>query len=442
MATMMLPILLRQQRTALARSTRFLSDATAPVAKSSVTRPTRRAVTQEERTALRAERKERATRVLQEQQQQGGATATEAASSGASRTSLKFSRWMWYAGVGVPSALLVWGLNDHDSPPAKVSRAIGLTGLVSGFTENIAKPSHDKLLPDWSQMPNVPHDIPIPHTLVLDLENTLVSSTWDRKYGWRHAKRPGVDKFLHELAQYYEIVLYSPSIDGIADPVVTSLDTHGCIMHRLYRDATYYTNGVHVKDLNRLNRNVNRMIVIDDDPAEVQFNTENLIRVKPYTDPTDRTDNTLARITPFLVEIAREGYSNIPELFRQYQGMDADQIADEHERRIQELRMYRDRRTHGGLGGLVRGSGGGNLPEPELTPTDANAYSSSSPQQLTAKDIAGAAPPKDDAGDGLMSWMNRRAKEKEEHQMRKMEKWNEVMLKKQKQKREAAENRS
>jgi import inner membrane translocase subunit TIM50 len=442
MATMMLSNVFRHQRTALARSTRFLSDATAaPVSKSSATRPIRRVVTQEERTALRAERKELATRVLQEQQQ-GGAAATEAASSsGASKTSMKFSRWMWYAGVGVPSALLVWGLNDHDSPPAQLSRMIGLTGLVSGFTDNIAKPSHDKLLPDWSQMPNVPHDIPIPHTLVLDLENTLVSSTWDRKYGWRHAKRPGVDKFLHELAQYYEIVLYSPSIDGIADPVVTSLDTHGCIMHRLYRDATYYTNGVHVKDLNRLNRNVNRMIVLDDDPAEVQFNQENLIRMKPYTDPTDRTDNTLARITPFLVEIAREGYSNIPELFRQYQGMDADQIADEHERRIQELRMYREGRTRSGLGGF-RGSGGGNLPEPELTPTDTNAYSSSSPQQLTAKDIAGVAPPKEGSGDGIMSWMNRRAKEKEEHQMRKMEKWNEVMLKKQQKKREEAEKQA
>jgi import inner membrane translocase subunit TIM50 len=92
-------------------------------------------------------------------------------------------------------------------------------------------------------MPNVPHDIPIPHTLVLDLENTLVSSTWDRKYGWRYSKRPGVDKFLLDMAQYYEIVLYSASMDAVAEPVVNSLDKQGCIMHRLYRDATYYHNG-------------------------------------------------------------------------------------------------------------------------------------------------------------------------------------------------------
>lgn len=203
-------------------------------------------------------------------------------------------------------------------------------------------------------MPNVPHDIPVPHTLVLDLENTLVSSTWDRKYGWRHAKRPGVDKFLMDMAQYYEIVLYSPSIDAIADPVVTSLDKAGCIMHRLYRDATHYKNGVHVKDLNRLNRNVNRMVVLDDDPAECSMNPENLIRVKPYTDANDHSDNTLARITPFLIEIAREGYNNVPELLSQYEGMDADEIADEQDRRVAYYRQAREERISHGLGGFAK----------------------------------------------------------------------------------------
>lgn len=291
------------------------------------------------------------------------------------------------------------------------------------------------------QMPNVPQDIPVPPTLVLDLENTLVSSTWDRKYGWRHAKRPGVDKFLHELAQYYEIVLYSPSIDGVADPVVTSLDKDGCILHRLYRDATYYHNGVHVKDLRRLNRSLKRMIVVDDDPAEVQFNPENLIRVKPYEDPTDRTDNTLLRLLPFLVEIAREGYDDIPELLTQYRGMDADEIADEQERRIAELRSYRQQQRSG-LGGFARG-GGLNLPEPELPPADQSAvYQAAAPQQLTAKDIAGKAPDMPSSDAGLVGWMQRRAKEKEEHQMRKLEKWNEVMMKKQQQRREEAERQA
>lgn len=272
---------------------------------------------------------------------------------------------------------------------------------------------------------------------MLDLENTLVSSTWDRKHGWRHAKRPGVDKFLHELAQYYEIVLYSPSIDGVADPVVAALDKDGCIMHRLYRDATYYINGVHVKDLNRLNRNVKRMVVLDDDPDEVQFNHENLIRVKPYSDPTDCTDNTLERITPFLIEIAREGYSDIPALLEQYRGLDADGIADEQDRRLRLLRSERQKQR--GVRGWTRVVGAAP-PEPEKAPGVASEASRS--QQPTAKDIAGAPPPTAEEQAGLVGWMNRRAKEKEEQQMRKMEKWQEVMAARQKEKDDAANKKS
>lgn len=279
-------------------------------------------------------------------------------------------------------------------------------------------------------MPNVPKDIPVPHTLVLDLESTLVSSTWDRKYGWRHAKRPGVDKFLLDMAQYYEIVLYSPSIDAVADPVVTSLDKSGCIMHRLYRDATHYKDGIHMKDLYKLNRNVSRMIVLDDDPAEV-MNPENMIRVKAYTDPNDRSDNTLARITPFLIEIAREGYDNIPELLSQYQGMDADEIADEQERRISYYRQAREERINGGLGGFAKMASKSLEFEPELSPQQSAFVS---PQQLTAKDLVGAAPPSSGSSQGLMGFLNRREEEKAEENKRKFEKWNEIMMKKQKEK--------
>jgi import inner membrane translocase subunit TIM50 len=239
------------------------------------------------------------------------------------------------------------------------------------------------------------------------------------------------------MAQYYEIVLYSPSIDAIADPVVTSLDKTGCIMHRLYRDAIHFKNGAYAKDLDRLNRNVNRMILIDDDPDAAMFNPDNLIRIKPYEDPTDRTDNTLERITPFLVEIARKGYSDVPAILRQYRGMDADQIADEYQRRIDDLR---NNRLHhpSMLGGLA--NRGHDLPPPELTPTMDDGLYSGTPHQLTAKDLVGAAPEQEGQG-GMLKWMNRRAKEKEEQTMRKMEKWNEVMLKKQQARREAAATR-
>ena len=275
-----------------------------------------------------------------------------------------------------------------------------------------------------------------PHTLVLDLENTLVNSSWDRKHGWRHAKRPGVDKFLSEMAQYYEIVLYTPSHEGVAEPVIANLDKNGAIMHRLYRDACYYKNGTYVKDLKSLNRNTNKIVLLDDDPAAAQMDPANLIRVKPYENPRDREDKTLQRITPFLIEIAIQGYDDVPQLLRQFQGMDADEIADELERRVQTIKDTRQKMAQRGLGAFSN-MNKANLPQPEMTPVSTDAPFTP-PSQLTAKDLVGAAPPSansDSAAAGLSGWLQRRQKEQEEQQMRKMEKWNEVMMKKSEEKR-------
>jgi len=152
-----------------------------------------------------------------------------------------------------------------------------------------------------------------------------------------------VDKFLRELGQYYEIVLFSPSLMGVAEPVVASLDKNGYIMHHLFREATRFINGSHVKDISMLNRNVNRIIVIDDDPREVQLHQQNLLRVKPYDDPTDREDKTLENIIPMLIEIAKENHKDIPMLLNQFrrengERMDAEEIANEYQNRIDALR--------------------------------------------------------------------------------------------------------
>jgi hypothetical protein len=130
------------------RSRRLFSD--------SIVRPSH-PVTKKERVALRAARKERAAQFLQQAKGVEGEAASSSTSSsstvgsGAAR-SIMSSKYIWYASVGVPSALLLWAFSDSDSPPAKFSRMIGLTGFVRQYTDEIAKPSHDKLLPDWSQV--------------------------------------------------------------------------------------------------------------------------------------------------------------------------------------------------------------------------------------------------------------------------------------------------
>ena len=107
----------------------------------------RKNISVEERAALRAARRERANQLIQE------TTGAETGTTGtASSTKVLTSKYTWYAAVGIPSAILAWGLSDENSPPARLSKQIGLTGLIEDLADTYTKPAHSKLLPAWSQV--------------------------------------------------------------------------------------------------------------------------------------------------------------------------------------------------------------------------------------------------------------------------------------------------
>lgn len=103
------------------------------------------------------------------------------------------------------------------------------------------EPAFEKLLPDPDPM------FERPYTLVISLEDMLVHSEWTRDHGWRLAKRPGADYFLHYLSQYYELVLFTTVPFAIAEPLVRKLDPYRFIVWPLFREATKYKDGEIVK---------------------------------------------------------------------------------------------------------------------------------------------------------------------------------------------------
>lgn len=112
-----------------------------------------------------------------------------------------------------------------------------LTESVTYYQE----PSFDKLLPDPDP------SFERPYTLCLSLDDLLVHSEWSREYGWRVAKRPGVDYFIRYLSQYYELVLFTSVPFATGEPLVRKLDPFRFIMWPLYREATKYEEGEIVK---------------------------------------------------------------------------------------------------------------------------------------------------------------------------------------------------
>lgn len=124
-----------------------------------------------------------------------------------------------------------------------------------------------------------PHTKNNKKTLVLDLDETLVHSAFkpfyfksdimlnvyvDRANHPVHVlKRPYVDSFLERMAQHYELVVFTASISQYANPLLDQLDKRHLITHRLFREHCVSANGLYIKDLKRLGRNLKDMIIVD-----------------------------------------------------------------------------------------------------------------------------------------------------------------------------------
>ena len=164
-----------------------------------------------------------------------------------------------------------------------------------------AEPSRDKLLPD------IPPQLKGREkpTLVVSLDGTLIESQWSRQFGWRYIKRPGVDEFLAQLAPLYELVLWTDCL-STAETAIDRLDPRRCFRHRLYRDATTYAGGMHRKDLTALNRDLDKVLIIDCDARAFSFQPKHGIAVTKYESEGDpnQKDDQLRRLVPFLAYLA------------------------------------------------------------------------------------------------------------------------------------------
>lgn len=123
-------------------------------------------------------------------------------------------------------------------------------------------------------------------TLVLDLDETLVHSTYSRepnsafkilvdvgsKMTLYVSKRPHVDGFLKEMGKIFEIVVFTAGVSEYANPLLDKLDVRGVIAGRLFREHCTIVEDFYVKDLSRLGRDIDKTLIIDDFPASYTFN--------------------------------------------------------------------------------------------------------------------------------------------------------------------------
>ncbi|KAG1810052.1 HAD-like domain-containing protein [Suillus plorans] len=217
--------------------------------------------------------------------------------------------------------------------------------------------------PQWPEL--LPPPLPAPHqkpyTLLLSMDDLIITSTWDRQQGWRTAKRPGVDYFLAYLSQFYEIVIFTTQHHYTAMPIIEKLDPYNFfITYKLFREATRSVDGKIVKDLSYLNRDLSKVILLDTHPEHVSSHPENAVIIPKWTGAPG--DKGLIAMIPFLESIAIYKSPDVRPILQAYAGKDvaieyAEKEAEAKQKHIEEWKSKARGLSKGGftLSGMFGG---------------------------------------------------------------------------------------
>ena len=152
-------------------------------------------------------------------------------------------------------------------------------------------------------------------TLVLDLDETLVHSQFfefsipsditikieieKEIYDIHVLVRPGVEKFITTMKDYFEIVIFTASISKYADILVNIIDPNNYCPYRFFREHCTFINNNYVKNLDKLGRNLKDIIIVDNSPLAYSLHPNNGLPILSWFD--DYNDYELDNITPILI---------------------------------------------------------------------------------------------------------------------------------------------
>ena len=139
-------------------------------------------------------------------------------------------------------------------------------------------------------------------TLVVDLDETLVHYVEEENRAYVQV-RPYADYFLNEMGKYFEIVIFTAAAEDYADIVLNELDKNNSIDYKLYRKHTEQINGVFIKDLSKLGRDINKVVIIDNNKDNFSLQPENGLHICSFLG--DQNDDELYLLCDDLMKIVK-----------------------------------------------------------------------------------------------------------------------------------------
>ena len=144
-------------------------------------------------------------------------------------------------------------------------------------------------------------------TLVLDLDETLISLRIEPEQNKGLLRlRPGLLEFLSSVKIFYELIIFTSSTQEYADPIINAIEKGNKIFDfKLYRQHTIIYNNEFVKDISKLGRPLDKLIIVDNLQQNFRLQKANGIMIKGFWGE-DIYDTALYSLSEILTHIANE----------------------------------------------------------------------------------------------------------------------------------------
>ena len=112
---------------------------------------------------------------------------------------------------------------------------------------------------------------------------------------------------MDQVGKYYELIIFTAGTQEYGDLLIDAIEENKIYFeHRFYRQHTVIIGNDFVKDLSRIGRPLDKMIIVDNMPQNFRLQKENGINIKAFWGE-DVNDNALTELGKILTNIAQEG---------------------------------------------------------------------------------------------------------------------------------------
>ncbi|KAH8156334.1 hypothetical protein CIB48_g11913 [Xylaria polymorpha] len=143
------------------------------------------------------------------------------------------------------------------------------------------------------------------HMVEVRLNTAYTGSGGQQMLGPQHPilyyvhKRPHCDEFLRKICKWFNLVIFTASVQEYADPVIDWLESERKFFSgRYYRQHCTFRHGAFIKDLSSIEPDLSKVMILDNSPLSYMFHQDNAIPIQGWI--SDPTDNDLLHLVPFL----------------------------------------------------------------------------------------------------------------------------------------------